>query len=205
MKQLNLSLLILIFTIFQSLAQKKTAHVLIIGFDGFSSEGFKAIKHPNIDKMFADGTLSITTRPVMPSVTMPNWTSHLTGSGPEEHGITGNDWTLAKHPLPSIETDADGYYPSIFKLLKDKQHDAKTAYYYNWKELIYPINKKYLNEVSFEEKDGYKENYKKAVDFMVNNRNQTSLVFLYDVHTDHAVMALAGCLQSTSRQSKKLM
>lgn len=49
-------------------AQQK---VVIIGLDGFSAEGYKAAKHPNIDKLVADGVLSLTTRPVMPSVTLP--------------------------------------------------------------------------------------------------------------------------------------
>lgn len=169
-----------------AVAQKKPAHVLIIGLDGFSAEGFKAVKHPNLDKMIADGVLSLTTRPVMPSVTLPNWTSHLTGSGPEEHGITANDWTLEKHTLQPLETDQDGYYPSIFKVLKDAVPNARIGYYYNWKELINPINKKYLDEVSFEEKDQYKDNYQKAYDFMVKNKQNPSLVFLYSVHTDHA-------------------
>lgn len=160
--------------------------VVIIGLDGFSSEGFKATKHPNIDKLFEKGLITLTNRPVMPSVTLPNWTSHLTGQGPEEHGITANDWTLGNHPLKAIETDQDGYSPSIFKLLKDKKPNAKTAFYYNWAELINPINKKHLNEVSFEEGDKYQANYAKAIKFIEQNRNDPTLVFLYSVHTDHA-------------------
>ncbi|RYF26623.1 MAG: nucleotide pyrophosphatase [Flavobacteriales bacterium] len=176
------------FILFCSLAQaqKRPARVLVIGLDGFSTEGFKKAKHPNLDQMLADGALSLTTRPVMPSVTLPNWTSHFTGSGPEEHGITNNRWTLAKHDLQSLETDQDGYYPSIFKVLKDQVENVNIAYYYNWKELIYPINKKYLDEVSFEEKDSYKENYTKAFDFLVKNQKNPTLAFLYSVHTDHA-------------------
>ncbi len=168
------------------LGQKPVKRVLIIGLDGFSAEGFKEAKHPNIDRMLKQGVISLTTRPVMPSVTMPNWTSHLTGSGPEEHGITGNDWLLDKHPLPSLATDADGYYPSIFKVLKEQLPQSKTAYYYNWKELIYPINKKYLDEVFFEENDGYQRSYAKAFDFLQANRENPTLVFLYSVHVDHA-------------------
>lgn len=68
----------------------------------------------------AEGILSLNTRNVMPSVTLPNWTSHLTGSGPEQHGVVGNDWVISKHVLPAIETDAKGYYPSVFKVLKDQ-------------------------------------------------------------------------------------
>ncbi|RYZ21549.1 MAG: nucleotide pyrophosphatase, partial [Sphingobacteriales bacterium] len=130
--------------------------------------------------------LSLTTRPVMPSVTMPNWTSHLTGSGPEEHGVNDNKWTLAAHPLPPVAKDAEGYYPSIFKVLKDKVPNFKSAYYYNWKELIYPINQKYIDEVSFEEQDGYSSNYNKAFEFLKRHQKDPTLVFLYSVHTDHA-------------------
>jgi len=179
-------MLVLVLASFSAVAQKTPARVLIIGLDGFSAEGFEKVKHPNLDKMIADGVLSLTTRPVMPSVTLPNWTSHMTGSGPEEHGITSNDWTIAKHTLTPLLTDKDGYYPSIFKVLKEQKPAAKIAYYYNWKELINPINKTYLDEVSFEEKDEYKENYLKAYDFMVKNKKSPSLVFLYSVHTDHA-------------------
>ena len=186
MKHLFLALFLLTITYSTVTAQNKPTRVLILGLDGFSAEGFKVAKHPNLDKMIADGVLSLTTRPVMPSITLPNWTSHLTGSGPEEHGITSNDWTLEKHTLTPIDTDQDGYYPSIFKVLKDKIPGVKTAYYYNWKELINPINKKYLDEVSFEEDDQYQANYAKAYDFIVKNQKQPTLVFLYSVHTDHA-------------------
>lgn len=160
--------------------------IVVIGLDGFSTEGFHESKHPNIDQLFDKGLITLTTRPVMPSVTLPNWTSHLTGQGPEEHGITANNWTLGSHPLKAIEIDQDGYSPSIFKLLKDKKTVAKTAFYYNWAELINPINRKYLDEVSFEEGDRYKENYAKALKFIEKNRKDPTLVFLYSVHTDHA-------------------
>lgn len=186
MKKFFFSLLFLSVASVSAMAQKSPARVLILGLDGFSTEGYKVAKHPNIDKLVAEGVLSLSTRPVMPSITLPNWTSHFTGSGPEEHGVTANNWTLENHPLPAIAVDEQGYYPSIFKVLKDKVPHVKTAYYYNWKELINPINKKYLDEVAFEENDGYSANYSKAFDFMLKNRKDPALIFLYSVHTDHA-------------------
>lgn len=159
--------------------------VVIIGLDGFGTEGFKAAKHPNLDQLLAEGTYSLTTRPVMPSVTLPNWTSHLTGSGPEEHGVTGNDWTVSKHALDPIDKDADGYYPSIFKILKEQVRGVKIAYYYNWADLINSINKKYIDEVSFQHNDRYDSNYQKALSFVVQHKKEPTLVFLYSVHTDH--------------------
>ena len=167
-------------------AQRNSKRVVIIGLDGLSVDGFKTAKHPNLDKMIADGVLSLTTRPVMPSVTLPNWTSHLTGSGPEEHGVTANNWTLENHPLKALETDKEGYYPSIFKVLKENVPNVKTAFYYNWAELINSMNKNYIDEVSFEWKDKYDSNYQKAFDFIVKNKEDPTLVFLYSVHTDHA-------------------
>lgn len=167
----------------QIMAQQR---VVVIGLDGFGTEGFKGSRHPNIDTLLAEGTYSLTTRPVMPSVTMPNWTSHLTGSGPEEHGVTYNDWRIDNIKLQPLEKDAEGFYPSIFKVLKDQDPNTKTAFYYNWAELINSFNKKYIDELSFEEKDGYEGNYQKAADFLINNRHHPSLVFLYTVHTDIA-------------------
>jgi predicted AlkP superfamily pyrophosphatase or phosphodiesterase len=186
MKKFLFKLLFLSVASISAMAQKSPARVLVLGLDGFSTEGYKVAKHPNIDKLVAEGVLSLSTRPVMPSITLPNWTSHFTSSGPEEHGVTANNWTLEKHPLPAIAVDEQGYYPSIFKVLKDNVPHVKTAYYYNWKELINPINQKYLDEVVFEENDGYQMNYGKAFDFMLKNRKDPALIFLYSVHTDHA-------------------
>lgn len=178
------SLLLLLLTSICMTVQAQ--RIVVIGLDGLSTEGFKGSKHPHIDALFEKGLITLSSRPVLPSVTLPNWTSHLTGQGPEEHGITSNNWTLTNHPLQALETDVAGYTPSIFKLLKDKKPDSKTAFYYNWTELINPINKKYLDEVSFEEDDKYQKNYAKALQFIAENRNHPTLVFLYSVHTDHA-------------------
>lgn len=160
--------------------------VIVIGLDGISVNGYQKAKHPNLDKLMADGTLSLTTRNVMPSVTLPNWTSHLTGSGPEQHGVLSNGWVKDKFVLPAVDKDEEGYYPSIFKLLKDNVSGVKTSFYYNWAELINSMNPKYFDEASFEKNDEYLKNYSKAFNFIKENKDSPTLVFLYSVHTDHA-------------------
>ena len=134
----------------------------------------------------AEGAFSLTTRVAMPSVTLPNWTSHLTGSGPEQHGVVNNGWKIDKFVLPAVETDTDGYYPSVFTILKEEMSEIKTAFYYNWINLFYPYNKKYFDEVSYLEKDEYIPNYQKAINFIARNQDKPTVVFLYSVHTDHA-------------------
>ena len=160
--------------------------IVLISLDGICVEGYLKAKTPNLDKLMAEGSLSLDTRVVMPSVTLPNWTSHLTGSGPEQHGVVDNSWEISKFTLPAIEKDSAGYYPSVFKVLKDAIPQMKTAFYYNWINLFYPYNKQSLDEVSYLEKDAYVPNYEKAFSFLKANRTDPTLVFLYSVHTDHA-------------------
>ncbi len=188
----NVFLLIVLFVsiLFTSCIQNgsrvKAKRIVMIGLDGISVDGYNTAKTPNFDKLMVDGVLSLTTRNVMPSVTLPNWTSHLTGSGPEQHGVLSNGWQKDKVKLPAIEKDKDGYYPSIFKVLKEEIPSVKTAFYYNWAELINSMNPSYFDESSFEENDEYLKNYDKAFDFIRSNKDNPTLVFLYSVHTDHA-------------------
>lgn len=160
--------------------------IVLISLDGICVDGFLKAKTPNLDALLAEGSISLDTRVVMPSVTLPNWTSHLTGSGPEQHGVVDNSWEISKFILPAIETDSEGYYPSVFKVLKEALPQVKTAFYYNWINLFYPYNKQYLDEVSYLEEDAYVPNYEKALSFLKENRKHPTLVFLYSVHTDHA-------------------
>lgn len=166
--------------------RRLASRVLLLSLDGICVEGFKQAHTPHLDALLAEGVLSLQTRVVMPSVTLPNWTSHLTGSGPEQHGVVDNGWEKEKFTLPAIATDEDGYYPSVFSVLKQAIPQMKTAFYYNWPNLIYPYNRRALDEVCFLEDDAYLANYERAFRFMEENRNNPTLVFLYSVHTDHA-------------------
>ena len=164
----------------------KKKRVVMIALDGISTAGFQQANAPNLKALLAEGALSESTRVVMPSVTLPNWTSHLTGSGPEQHGVVNNAWEINKFVLPPVEKDTDGYYPSLFSVLKQNSARVKTAFYYNWINLFYPHNEKYFDEVSYLNDDAYIENYDKAFDFIVKYKKDPTVVFLYSVHTDHA-------------------
>ncbi len=164
----------------------KAKRILMLGLDGICVEGFKQARTPNLDALLAEGALSLDTRVVMPSVTLPNWTSILCGSGPEVHGVVNNSWKIDKHVLPSVKADADGYYPSVFQILKENVPSVKNAFYWNWYPLANPYNWKHFDDMHFEEGDAYAENYGRALKFMTDNRNVPTVIFLYSVHTDHA-------------------
>ena len=159
--------------------------VIILGVDGLSAEGFQKSEHPNLDIILQNGVLSLNTVVEAPSITLPNWTSHLTSGGTEQHRVTSNNWTINSQNMPPIEQDELGYYPSIFKVLKEQIPTVKTAFYYNWAELINSINKNYLDEHIFENNDNYTESYNRAYDFILENKLNPTLIFLYTVHVDH--------------------
>ena len=163
----------------------KARRVLILTFDGIRVDGLKQANTPNIDALIKNGSASFSTRDVMPSVTLPNYTSHMLGAGPEVHGTVDNGWLIDRHSLPAVETDEDGYFPSVFKVLKDSIKDMKTAYYWNWEPLIRPINRKYLDDTLNAGDNEYSRLYDRAFEFMKENRNSPAFVFLYSVHTDH--------------------
>lgn len=181
----TIAIIFICLFVFNTYAQK-TKRIVMIALDGISVEGYQKAHTPNLDALMAEGALSLNTRVVMPSVTLPNWTSHLTGSGPEQHGVFNNSWVIGKTVYPMAEKDSKGYYPSVFKVLKEQMPDIQTAFYYNWINLFYPYNTDYLNEVNYLENDGYVPNYEKALQFILTHRKSPTLVFLYSVHTDHA-------------------
>ena len=166
----------------------KPKRVVILALDGVRVDGLAEASTPNLDALFASGAASYTTRDQMPSVTLPNFTSHLTGSGPEQHGVVNNRWKPDNMLIRPVITDDDGYYPGVFKVLKENVKDIKTGFYWNWKALINPHNRKYIDEASFLKKewDEYEPNYDKCFEFLKANRKYPTFVFMYNVTSDHA-------------------
>lgn len=164
--------------------RKRSHRVLVIAFDGIRVDGLQQARTPNIDLLIAGGSSSMKTRDVMPSITMPNFTSILTGSDPELTGVGDNKWLIDNYKLPPIVSDEDGYYPSVFKTLKE--NGVKTAFLWNWKPLINPFNQKYLDEKLYQPDRGYDNLYDRAFEFMSANRGTPAFTFLYTGHTDHA-------------------
>ena len=163
----------------------KAKRVIIFTFDGIRVDGLAQAKTPNIDSLIAAGSASFATRDVMPSITLPNYTSHLCGAGPEVHGVTDNKWTVGNHILSAIETDADGYFPSVFKVLKDADPAIKTGYYWNWGPLINGMNPRYMDDKLEAGDEEYSRLCDRAMQFIGENRSDRMFVFLYNLHTDH--------------------
>jgi len=154
--------------------------IILIGIDGMDVDGFQKAKTPNLDELVKRGAISLTTRAVMPTVSGPNWGSHLLGAGPEQHGITSNGWTVDNYSIEATIKDEDGYFPSVFNLIGEQLPNAKTCFYYDWDALANLYNLKTIDQVEFSK--SFKQTFEKATPWIIENNPLFS--FIYIGHPD---------------------
>lgn len=107
-------------------------HVVVIGVDGLSPEGLKRATTPNMDRLIRDGAVSWTARAVMPTSSSSNWASMIMGAGPEQHGVTSNDWQPDKFNIKPTAKGPGGIFPTMFALLREQRPQARSAAFYDW-------------------------------------------------------------------------
>lgn len=107
--------------------------VIVIGVDGLSPDGVRRAETPVMDRMMAGGVWSLRGRGVMPTSSSPNWASMIMGAGPEQHGITSNDWETNKVEVTPTVTGPGGVFPTIFDVvIGGSGGSAITACIYDW-------------------------------------------------------------------------
>ena len=112
-------------------------HILVIGIDGFSAEAVRKAPVPNIRRLMAAGSWTLSARGVMPTVSSPNWASILMGAGPEQHGITSNDWQRDKFDIaPVCRSPLDpAIFPTMFGQIREgRGRKVKLAAIHDWKD-----------------------------------------------------------------------
>ncbi len=114
-------------------AAEKARHVIIIGVDGLSPDGVMRAETPTLRNMMANGSWSLHARGVMPTTSGANWASILDGVGPEQHGVTSNDWQVGEFNFPTSVTGSGGFFPSIFQILTDQHPVWVVGSIYHWK------------------------------------------------------------------------
>lgn len=145
------TLVFLLLSITISAQSTATKHVILIGIDGVSDEAFQYANTPTINSLIKQGVISLKTRGVMPAASAPNWATVLNGAGPEQHGITSNSWSLMNQGIEPTVKDADGYFTSIFTLIRKQMPKAVTAMFYDWEWLGTCVNKKYISKQQYVE------------------------------------------------------
>ncbi|AQR61309.1 phosphodiesterase [Brevundimonas sp. LM2] len=110
----------------------RVGHVIIIGVDGLSPDGVMTADTPVLREMMRTGAWSLHARGVLPTTSSANWASILSGAGPEQHGVTSNDWRVGEFGFPTSVTGSGGFFPSIFQVITDQHPDWDVGSIYHW-------------------------------------------------------------------------
>jgi hypothetical protein len=106
--------------------------VIIIGVDGLSPRGVDEGTTPNLNRLIESGSHTFHARGVFPTSSSPNWASMIMGAGPEQHGITSNDWRVWNAAIRPSEEGPKDRFPDIFSELRRQRPDARIAVLYDW-------------------------------------------------------------------------
>lgn len=157
-------------------------HVLVIGVDGMSPAGIAGARTPHLNALRARGASTMHARGVMPTSSSPNWASMIMGAGPEQHGVTSNDWEPKRFEIAPVAVDAGGRFPTIFGVLRAQRPKARVAVFHDWQgfgRLIEPGAADVLEHVK-----GSPAAAEAAAAYL--RRNQPDLMFVHFDDVDHA-------------------
>ncbi len=116
----------------EPVAMPKVAHVIIIGVDGMSTDGVLKADTPTMHDMMKHGSWTMHARGVLPTTSAANWASVIDGAGPEQHGVTNNDWQVGEFNFPTSVIGSGGFFPSIFQVLHDQRPQWQLGSIYQW-------------------------------------------------------------------------
>ncbi|MBI3853158.1 MAG: alkaline phosphatase [Verrucomicrobia bacterium] len=183
------SLPILILTAFSTLGFTTTAHgevagvqhVVIIGCDGMSPNGVLKAKTPVMRQLMKEGAYTLHARGVMPTSSSPNWASMIMGAGPEQHGVTSNDWETNKFDITPIAVGSGGIFPTIFGLLRDQRPKSVIACFHDWDGFGRLFERKAADMI--EDSDGPTNAVEHAVAYI--RQKKPTFTFIHLDHVDH--------------------
>jgi len=165
-----------------SSAPGKAGHVIIIGIDGLSPDGVLKADAPTLDNMMAHGAWSMHARGVLPTTSGANWASIINGAGPEQHGVTSNDWQVGEFNFPTSVTGSGGFFPSIFQVLADQRPDWEVGSIYHWEGFGNLYDHRFVDYDAHGESED--ETAALAVEYI--KAKQPEFLFVHLDHVDHA-------------------
>ena len=104
---------------------------MILGVDGLGANVLRDRMPPHFREFQQQGAYSLKARGVMPTITFPNFASMLSGAGPEQHGVTSNNWRPDAFSIAPSCRGAGGHFPTIFGLPRQQMPKAKLAMFFD--------------------------------------------------------------------------
>lgn len=158
------------------------SHIVVIGFDGLSPDGLKKANTPTFDRLIKEGASTMHARAVLPTSSSPNWASMIMGAGPEQHGITSNDWKKDNFTLPAVVQGESFLFPTIFHLVDKQKDSAEIGAIYHWAGFGRLFEK---DAVDFDESPSTAEQTA-AIAINYLNEHHPNFTFIHFDHVDHA-------------------
>lgn len=160
-------------------------HILVIGCDGMGSLAFAKPNIPVMRRLMERGAWTLKARAVMPTSSSPNWASMIMGAGPEQHGVTSNEWQPDKFDIAPAAKGSRAFFPTIFSVLREQRRESTLVAVYDWQDfgrLIEPG----VADVSLHVKDAI-ETAQKAIAIIKEKKPQFTFVHFDGVdHAGHA-------------------
>lgn len=166
----------------QSALQRQADHVIVIGVDGMSPDGIVNAATPVIDQLMAEGSFTLNARSVLPTSSSTNWASMVSGAGPEQHGITSNDWERDDYILPPVSTGTEDIFPTIFSVTKAANPQLQVGAVYHWEGFGRLIERSVLDY----DKHGENEEVTVQLAREYIRSKKPDFLFIHLDHVDHA-------------------
>ena len=161
-------------------------HVVIVGCDGMSPNGVLNAKSEVMRRLMREGTYTMHGRGVMPTSSSPNWASMIMGAGPEQHGVTSNEWETNKFEITPLAVGSGGMFPTIFGVLREQKPEAVIACFHDWDGFGRLFERQSCNII--ENPKGPTNTAERAIQYL--KEKKPTFTFIHFDHVDHAGHAI---------------
>lgn len=163
-------------------AQAQVKHMVVIGVDGLSPDGVRKAQVPHLNRLMKEGAWTLQGRGVMPTSSSPNWASMIMGAGPEQHGVTSNDWKTNKFEIPPTVVGPGGIFPTIYGVLRQQKPNAVIGVFHDWGDYGRLFERQMVDVI--ENPPGPTNTVSRAVEFI--KARKPTFTFIHLDHVDHA-------------------
>lgn len=183
MKRTTRILLLTLLAVAPAVAQVAgVEHVVVIGVDGMAPFGIAASDTPNMDGLMQRGAYTMHARAVMPTSSSSNWASMIMGAGPEQHGVTSNDWQPDKYDIAPTVKGPGGIFPTVFSVLREQRPDAHIAVLHHWDGFGRLLEKDAVNFIANPKTEDITA--QRAAEYI--KEHKPAFLFVHLDHVDHA-------------------
>ncbi|HBY62412.1 MAG TPA: alkaline phosphatase [Solibacterales bacterium] len=106
----------------------------------------------------------------------------IMGAGPEQHGITSNDWMPDKFSIAPVCKGPGGQFPTVFGQLREQRPASKIGVFHDWDGFGRLVENGAADRI--EHPKGPQETMRRAVAYW--KEAQPGLLFIHLDHIDHA-------------------